>query len=183
MLNATKHDKNINILIIILILITLIAVSVTIWALFFRDTTPVLVPDYAPQQIEENAIPIENDDDEKMTASNGGGAVSMTYQDKVTVSLTDNSMNLMFQNPSKSLCNMILQVIVISADGTETVIAQSNTLPPGFKLKSLDLLENSVKLSEGIYNGKFNVLYYDVDTGEKAIVNGNIENVEITVKD
>lgn len=34
----------------------------------------------------------------------------------------------MFQNPSKSVNDIVLQLVIISEDGTETVIAQSGTL-------------------------------------------------------
>ena len=47
--------KGKKILIPVLLLITLIAIGVTIWALCFRDTAPVLAPDYAPVEEESNA--------------------------------------------------------------------------------------------------------------------------------
>lgn len=171
-----------GILIAILLLITVIAVGVTVWALFFRKTTPVLAPDYAPVEAEPNAVPIEDEPEEdKMEAAQGGGAVSMTYQKNVTISLADSAAKLMFQNPSKSVNDMVLQLILVSADGTETVIAQSGTLKPGNKVERLDLIEGAAALSEGTYNGRFNVLYYDPDSGEKAIVNGSVEGIEVTV--
>lgn len=51
-----KQDKS-KLLIPLLLLITLIAVGVTIWALFFRSTGPVLAPDYAPQEMEQTPRP------------------------------------------------------------------------------------------------------------------------------
>ncbi|MDO4340617.1 MAG: hypothetical protein Q4C91_21465 [Eubacteriales bacterium] len=176
-----KKDRK-KILVILLLLITAIAVGVTVWALFFRDTTPVLAPDYAPVEEEENAEDIENEEDtEKMEADEGGGAVSMSYQKNVTISLANQTAALMFQNPSKSVNDMVLQLIIVSADGTETVIAQSGTIHPGKQVDELALLDGAAQLSEGTYNGKFNILYYDPDTGEKAIVNGSIEGIEISV--
>lgn len=71
--------KGKKILIPVLLLITLIAIGVTIWALCFRDTAPVLAPDYAPVEEESNAQAIEDDSDEKLEAEEGGGAVSLTY--------------------------------------------------------------------------------------------------------
>ena len=52
--------KGKKILIPVLLLITLIAIGVTIWALCFRDTAPVLAPDYAPVEEESNAQAIED---------------------------------------------------------------------------------------------------------------------------
>ena len=67
--NKEKHKQ---MLIIALILLLLITVAITVWALFFRDTTPVLAPDYAPQQTEENAEPFEDDNDgEKLQQQQG----------------------------------------------------------------------------------------------------------------
>ncbi|MDO4325314.1 MAG: hypothetical protein Q4E24_04630 [bacterium] len=180
--NGRKRGESTRILILLLVLITAIAVAVTIWALFFRKTAPVLAPDYAPVEAEVYAVPIEDESKEdKMEADQGGGAVSMTYQKNVTISLAENTAKLMFQNPSKSVNDMVLQLIIVSSDGTETVIAQSGSIKPGNKIDQLDLIEGAASLSEGTYNGKFNVLYYDPDSGEKAIVNGSVEGISITV--
>lgn len=124
MQNANRENGNRGkILILLLLLITVIAVGVTIWALFFRDTAPALTPDYAPQQEETNAEPIGDEDDEKLEAEEGGGAVSISYSNEAEISL-----------------------------------------------------------SAGGYEGKFAVLYYDPDTGEKAVVNTEIP-VTITVSE
>ncbi|SDG86804.1 hypothetical protein NQ534_10030 [Marvinbryantia formatexigens DSM 14469] len=179
---SREKNKKMKILIVLLLLVTAAAISVTVWALFFRDTTPVLSPDYAPVEEEVNAEDIEGEtEEEKLEADEGGGAVSMSYQKTVTVSLADRTAELMFQNPSRSVNDMILQLIIVSADGTETVIAQSGTIHPGKQVEKLELIDGAAELSEGTYSGKFNVLYYDPDTGEKAIVNGSIEGIEITV--
>lgn len=170
-----------KIIITILLLITAAAIGVTVWAIWFRDTAPELAPEYAPPEIEENAESMDDEQD-KMDAAEGGGAVSMTYQKEVTISLADNTASMMFQNPSKSVNDMVLQLLVVSGE-EETVIAQSGNLPPGYKLEKLDMLDGAAKLSPGTYTGKFNILYYDPDTGEKAIVNGSIDGITITVTD
>ena len=135
------------------------------------------------QKEEEYAEPVTGDSEEKMEVSKGGGAVSMVYQKEVHISLSDNKANLMFQNPSKSVNDIVLQLVIISEDGTETVIAQSGTLSPGYKIEQLDLIKDAAKLSVGDYTGRYNVLYYDPDSGEKAVLNGNIEGIKITVTD
>lgn len=169
-------------LIPILLLITVTAVCVTVWALFIRRPVPVLAPDYAPVEADVNAVPIEDESaEEKLEAAEGGGAVSMTYQKNVTISLADQTAGLMFQNPSKSVNDMVLQLLIVGQDGTETVIAQSGTIKPGNQLRSLELISGVAALTVGTYNGKFNILYYAPDSGEKAIVNGSVEGIEITV--
>ena len=57
-----ESDKRKRYLIILLLLLLLITICTTFWALFCRDTMPVLAPDYAPQQNEQNAEKIEDDD-------------------------------------------------------------------------------------------------------------------------
>ena len=94
--------KGKKILIPVLLLITLIAIGVTIWALCFRDTAPVLAPDYAPVEEESNAQAIEDDSGEKLEAEEGGGAVSLTYSNEVTIDLSDKAASLVFANPGKS---------------------------------------------------------------------------------
>lgn len=179
MQDAEKKNGNRNkILILLLLMITVIAVGVTVWALFFRDTAPdpELAPDYAPRQEEENAEPIGDEGDEKLEAEEGGGAVSLSYSDEVTVSLSDGTVALFFANPTRSTQDIVLQIVI-----QDEVIVQSGLLKPGNQVKKLTLMDDAAeKLSEGGYDGKFAVLYYDPDTGEKAVVNTEIP-VTVTV--
>lgn len=173
--NKQKSNKS-KWLIILLLLITVIAVGVTVWTLFFRKTGPVLSPDYAPVEMESNAEEIPNDEEEKMEKPEGGGSVSLSYSDDVVISLSDKKANLYFANPGKSNQNMVVQLVI-----QDTVVVQSGTLTPGNQVTSLDLLNGADKqLSAGGYEGKFVLLYYDPDSGEKAIVNTEIP-VTITV--
>ncbi len=176
----SKHgstDKRKQIIIIVLILLLLITIGITVWTLFFRDTTPVLAPDYAPQQTEENAEPIDDDTDgEKLQQQQGGGAVSLTYSKEVTIDLSDNVAKLLFANPYKSNQDMMLQIVI-----QDTVIVQSGLLTPGHQVTKLELFDNA-KLSKGTYEGKFVVLYYQKDTGEKAMINTEIP-LTITVEE
>lgn len=163
-------------LIPILAVITVIALGVTVWALFFRESGPVLAPDYAPQEEEQHAETIPNDDGEKMEQPDGGGSVSLSYSREVTIDLGEETAKLYFANPGKSNQDIVLQLVV-----QDQVILQSGTLKPGNQLTSLELLNGAAKmLSEGGYEGKFVVLYYHPETGEKAVVNTEIP-VSITV--
>ena len=164
-----KKDKT-RLLILLLLLITLLAVCVTVWALFVRDSGPALAPDYAPQEMEQNAESIPDDSDEKMDKPEGGGSVSLTYSNKVTIDLSDKAAALYFANPGKSNQDMVIQITI-----QDTVILQSGTLSPGNQVKILDLLEGAEDmLQPGGYEGKFIVLYYDQTSGEKAMVNTEI---------
>ena len=180
----TQGIRNRRIVLVIVAAVLLITVNVTIWAIFFRNTAPVLAPDHAPQKTEEYATPVEEEEpEEKMQAPQGGGAVSMVYQKSVTINLNENMAYMMFQNPAKSVNDLVVQLVVVSKDGNETVIAQSGKLSPGYGIEQLELIKGAAELSPGEYTGRYNILYYDPDSGEKSVVNGNIEGVEITVND
>ncbi len=171
-------DKRLLLLLLLLLLITIIAVSVSIWAICFREKTPVLSPDYAPKETEKNAEPIGDDGDKKLDQPKGGGAVNITYAKEVSISLSGKNARLLFANPTKSNQDMVLQLVI-----DETVILQSGRLTPGNKVSTLDLLDGMEKrLAKGGYHGKFVVLYYDRVSGEKAMVNTEIP-VTVTVED
>lgn len=107
----------------------------------------------------------------------GGGAVSLTYSTKVTVTLDDGMASVYFANPSKSNQDMVLQLVV-----QDVILAQSGRLSPGKQLDTLELLEGAAsRLQPGGYNGQFVVLFYQPDTGEKTIVNTEIP-VDVTVQ-
>lgn len=161
-----KKDSKPTLIIAILALVTVIALGITIWALFFRDPV-VLTPDYAPQQEDVNAETIPGDTEEKLEHSDGGGAVGLTYGTEVTIDLSDKAATLMFQNPGRSTADMVVQIVI-----QDTILAQSGKLEPGKMITTLDLLDGAAKqLQPGGYDGKFVILMYDPESGEKAMVN------------
>ncbi len=173
-----KKQDNTKFIILILLLITLVAVCITIWALFFRNPQPPLAPDYAPQETEAHMESIPGDTGEKLESNKGGGSVGLTYMREVTVDLSEKQAKLLFANPGKSNQDMVIQIII-----QDVVVAQSGTLPPGHQVTTLDLREGAEKLLiPGVYEGKFNILFYHPETGEKAIVNTEIP-VTITVQE
>lgn len=175
MTDEKKNGKK-RLLILLLLLITVVAVGVSVWAICFRNSAPVLAPDYAPKQVEENAEPIGDDGDEKLEQPEGGGAVGLTYAKEVGISLSDKRAALLFANPSKSNQDMILQLVI-----DDVVILQSGRLEPGNRVTVLDLLAGAEKrLAAGGYDGKFVVLYYDRTSGEKAMINTEIP-ITVTV--
>lgn len=162
-------------LIILLSVITVAAIGISIWAIWFREAEPVNNPDYAPQQIESNAEPIGSEDTtSKLEQTEGGGAVSLTYAKEVTLSLSSKEATLMFQNPSQSNQNMKLEIVIDSK-----TIVSSGRLDPGYKIDKLSNVDVEL-LTEGAYEGKFVVSYYDDESGEKAMLNTEIP-VTITV--
>ena len=171
--NGSGQNKRI---IIILSLITLTAVGITVWALFFRRPAASSSADYAPRQVESNAETITGESEPSLEAPKGGGAVSLTYSDAVTISLSAREAAILFQNPAKSNQDIKLQLIIDSR-----VIAESGRLPAGYKLEKLSGVDTD-KLAAGTYRGKYTVSYYDTTTGEKAILSTEIP-VTITVRE
>lgn len=159
-----------------LLLITVAAVATTVWALFFRQTEGVLMPDYAPVETEVHAQPIPDDRPQQNQAQPGTGSVSLTYSNQVTVSLGNKTASLLFANPGNSNQDMVLQLLI-----QDTLIFQSGRLTPGNQMKTLELEPDAEKrLTPGGYEGCFMVYYYDTVSAEKAIVNTQIP-VSVTV--
>lgn len=169
-------QKTIKILVPVLLLITAAAMSVTVWAVFFRKPQTMLAPDYAPIEQEANAQTIEGDSGDKMSAPKGGGSVSLSYSNKVSIDLSEKVAALSFSNPGKSTQDMVLQITV-----QDVVLVQSGTLSPGNRITKLDLPDGIDKqLAPGGYEGMFKIFYYSPETGEKAMVNTQVP-VSITV--
>ena len=167
-----------RILLILFIVAASAALAVIIWALYFREPEVVLSPDYAPREEEPCAEDIPDDSGEKLTSPEGGGSVSITYSRDVAVDLGDRRAALHFANPGKSNQDMVVQIVI-----RDNVIVQSGTLKPGKQVDSLELLDGAEEqLTAGTYEGAFNVLYYDPESGEKAVVNTEIP-IQITVSE
>ena len=174
----SAFGKKSLLIILFLFIVTIIAILVSVWALFFREIDVILAPDYAPQETEPNAERLPNDSADKLDAPEGGGAVSLTYSNQVRIDLSAEEAYLLFANPGKSTQDIVLQIVI-----QDEVIIQSGLLTPGHQIKTLDLLSGMAqKLTIGGYNGKFIVLYYDRESGEKAVVNTEIP-IHITVKE
>ncbi len=165
-----------SLLIILLLLITICAVGFGCWALWLRDDSTILPPDYAPLDEDKNAFDIVGDDDPKLETEEGGGAVGLTFSQSVSINLTDRAATVFFQNPGRSVCDVVLQIVI-----QDKVIAQSGKLIPGKQITTVELNNGAESiLSEGGYNGYFVISMYDPESGEKSMVNTNIP-INITV--
>ena len=175
--NKNSNSKKLVAWIVAIVIIIGIVVGAVLCWNRFLNNTPTLSPDFAPKQEEKYAESMGDENDAKLPQSEGGGAVSLTYSTDVTINLKDQKAYLYFGNPTKSNQDMLLQIVV-----HDTVMAQSNTLVPGKQINKIDLIKDAAsKLEPGGYNGKFVILYYQKDTGEKAAINTDIP-VKITVK-
>jgi len=172
----TKKKKKINW--IYIILITLIIVCVGLIFILLNKSEQALTPDYAPGTIDTNAIK-EQDSGDKMSVSDGGGAVSLSYSNVVLINSSEKDIKMYFKNPSKSRESIVLELVVTQND-KEYVLAKSDLLPPGYALYNMDL-ETKLQLPKGGYKGVFRLTYYNEETGVKQIVNTEIEvSIEVS---
>ena len=168
MAQAKQRDKR-NILVFLLLLITVAAVCVAVWALFFRIPAEPILPDRAPS-VEEHAQPIPGDGEDSIDAKPGSGSVSLTYSNRVDISLADKTASLLFTNPGRSNQDMVLQLVI-----QDRVIFQSGRIKPGNQVTQLDIsTEAAAMLVPGGYDAVFLLHFYDPVTGDKAMVTTEI---------
>lgn len=170
-------------------LIRVLAVVLLVQAVFIlslRDGAKdepaiVLEPDYASIEVEENAVPLAPaEDDEKPEVVQGGGSVTISFRDGVTYDAATKEVALFYQNPGSSTHDVVVQVILTSGEN-EYLLGQSGLLHAGYEVSKISGAELPVQLKPGGYNGKLKLLFYDPETGERAIVDTDIPTT-ITVK-
>ena len=104
--SSGKRQKN-KICIIVLLIILLLGIGI----LVFLCVKGHKSDDFAPK-LDSTAEQME-DTGEKMDAPEGGGAVSLTYSTAVTISMKDRTAQILFENPSKSTKDTVLQLSLI----------------------------------------------------------------------
>lgn len=177
---AKKEGSKQRLVIIILAVIIIALLLVTLWIVLKKDdSSGPIIPDYQPPETESNQNPIEGDDNSKLDAPEGGGAISIEYVNQVVVDLSDGMAYLSYSNPGKSTQNIVLRIEV-----QETAIVQSGVITPGNEVKALPLADGAAqKLQVGVYtNAVFRILSYDPATGEKAMVD-TLAEITVTVQE
>ncbi|MBR2587775.1 MAG: hypothetical protein IKD77_01035 [Bacilli bacterium] len=142
---------------------------------------PSVVPDYPLPPEDEQSTVIEDDNTKKTTSKDGGGSVRVRLSNIAKVDLNTGNIEMAYQNPSQSNQDSVITLVLISEDN-EYIIARSGLIKSGKQITNLKLINNVVKLSEGVYRGKYIIDHYNPTTGEKALTNSNFSNVEIQVK-
>lgn len=146
-----------------------------------KNDTPspdnILVPDYPPQETEPNQSPMDNEPDGSLETQMGGTGVNITYTTNATADLSEDVVELYCANPSKSLQDMVITLVV-----DDVIICRSQRVTPGNQIKSLPLDEAAKeKLRAGTYdNAVFLIGCYDPETSEKAALELSVE-VDLTV--
>lgn len=98
------------------------------------------------------------------------GSVSMGFQDKATVHLSSGTVDMYYYHSPDATHNAVVQLIA-DRDGAEYLLAQSGTILPGYSLNTMTL-DPSVKLSQGSYNGRLRLLFFN---GEDETTNMNTD--------
>jgi hypothetical protein len=81
-----------------------------------------------------------------------------------------------------STSNRDVLLELFAQDGDRSVmIAKSGLVKTSSELTRMTFIADSAKLSAGIYDAKFKVSFYDPENGEKALVEGDIDDVALTV--
>lgn len=159
-----------------LLLGLLLLTGLLVW-LLFGDSIPILNP---LPPVDKSATPIEDGTDNTVQKTDGGASISMQYRLRATLSLSTGKIKIFFQNPNKSNQHAVLSLYVVSNDA-ETMIAESGRIQPGYELKELQFISDSILLEAGQYKGKFKLTYYDPKTRKKSFVQPEIADVTITV--
>ena len=141
------------------------------------NTDKLLVPDYPPQEADPNQSPMENEPDGTLETQVGGTGVNITYTTTAKAYLSDSKVELYCANPSKSLQDMVITLVV-----DDVIICRSQRVTPGNQIKSLALDEEAKEvLAEGTYtNAQFLIGCYDPETSEKAALELAVD-VDLTV--
>ena len=154
-------DRRSKTYLILATVVSLLAICVAVWALFFRAPETPADPEISPVA-DEHLTPTDDEDDEKMPQAEGGGAVNITYSNEVTISLADATAAVQITNPTRSNQSMLIQLMI-----QDVKVGQSGTIPPGNQLAVIPLNEN-ITIEPGSYDGKFQLLFFDVKTNQQA---------------
>ena len=154
-------DRRSKTYLILATVVALLAICVAVWALFFRAPEAPADPEISPVA-DEHLTPTDDGDDEKMPQAEGGGAVNITYSNEVTISLADAAATVQITNPTRSNQSMLIQLMI-----QDVKVGQSGTIPPGNQLAVIPLNEN-ITIEPGSYDGKFQLLFFDVKTNQQA---------------
>jgi hypothetical protein len=133
--------------------------------------------------LDPNATKLTDDDSEKVVSEGGGGSVSLAYSVDATLSLSTGQIDMCFENPNASNHDLVLELYVIdsSDDSRQTMIAQSGRVAAGSGLYTMIFDAGSAQLSAGEYNAKLKVLFYNPDTGERALVESEVSDMKLSV--
>ena len=139
-------------------------------------TIPGITPDYPLPPVDEEAEDAVDGDD-KMDVESGNTGAALEWSSDVKVTISNKSASLYVRNPSRSLQNISLQLVV-----KDQVVGESGLILPGKRLTTMEIKDGAFTQS-GVFspeNAKLVVRYYDPTTNACAIVTTDIQ-VTVTV--
>ena len=109
------------------------------------------------------------------------GSAGLVYTLSADATLSTKRVAMMIENPAASNQALTIELLIVS-NGKEYSIAKSGLVTAGTRLKTMNLNLQNLSLSEGIYTGLYRINFYNPASGEKALVQSELTNVKITVK-
>jgi hypothetical protein len=184
-LTAGQLEHKMSLVWILSLVAAIVAVAAVVIAIIIgilaNPTPPIVIdPDHPLPDPDPNVTPIEGEDEEQMTSEEGGGAVSMIYTMKADYTLGSDWVEIYFKNPKRSNHDVAIELYVVS-EGAEYLLGTSGRVAAGNALYRVTVSQDAPELSEGVYTGLYRVRYYNSLTGEKALVESDIVDIQITV--
>lgn len=159
-----------------------------------------LLPTFAPVPYDDDAVPIPN---ETLSPTTDGNFVAFQFQQEIKVDSSTGLCKFEFKNPGNSTHNIVVQlqftdgqaIRVMGSTGRSskeqsrlesiagydpeayrTVIAESGAIRPGYQLDDLRLVthDNGATIPAGKYNAVVYLIFYDVDTNNRAMLESQL---------
>lgn len=145
-----------------------------------------IVPDFPLPETDPNIEEVDSDVkttpnaniDKKDDISGSAGLVYTLFAD---ATLSTKSVAMMIENPATSNQALTIELLILS-NGEEYSIAKSGLVTAGTRLKTMEMNLQNLSLSEGIYTGLYRISFYNSTSGEKALIQSELTDVKITVK-
>ena len=159
-MNQEEQKKSkLQYLFLLLLLLGLLFLGAGIWNFWTSGSGS----EYNHMEIDLNAERIEVDDGDSQS-----GLVYVEVGTDVTVDISDDAVYLHYSNPETNHIDARVSVML-----DEQLVAQSGLVESGFYLDKIDGLLTD-NLDYGTYEGALVVDTYDVETGERLLVNNEI---------
>ena len=130
--------------------------------------------------IDPNVVPNEDDTSEKTPLEGGGGSVSLIYTKKAEIDLATEKATIYYKNPNSSNHDIVIELYIVS-DGNMYLLGRSGLVPAGNAIYELSVEQREADIKAGQYEGLYRISFYNPETGERAIVDSNIEGVTVVV--
>lgn len=127
---------------------------------------------YNRVQQEEKQHKVKADREVNVSKEDGvENVISFTFDHDIDVDLEKGTCNINFENPSSSNNDSVVELQIKSGDSYIT-IGKSGSVKPGYGITDINLNDTGYEnLNGGDYDGRVVLYSYNVDTGERALMN------------